>query len=309
MHDWLIGENGVYSGAPGKQWTRKGKFDYKVNALLRRDADIVAGVNCGVWLIDPASGRWKQLHDETVTEVLALASSTGDAGVVIGCPYGFALPEKEENGALIWRFENDGLSVNERFVNALVRIDTDTGIPGGDDDYLVGTEAGVLIARETGERWERTSLTGRPVRALLQVDDRLWAGTDCGGIWTSRDGLSWELAGLGFDDGTALSLCSAGDAIVAGTDRGVVIGGDRSHWRRYGPQAVFRSIAGDYAMADGAGNALGSGRRGGEGEYTILAGSQPAGLWRSDDGGIEWRQEGEFSGVGIIVGPKTEQHR
>ena len=27
IHDWLIGESGVYSGTPGKQWIRKGKFE------------------------------------------------------------------------------------------------------------------------------------------------------------------------------------------------------------------------------------------------------------------------------------------
>lgn len=281
---WLVGANGVYRGSPVDGWTRIGEFDFHANVLLPSSdgRDIFAGVNCGLFRISVETGSWRQLHDETVTEVLALADAAGASAsqspVLIGCPYGVAHGSVDELDAMRWEFLNDGLRVNERFTNVLVGV-KDTS------RYLVGTEAGIIVIETGGAlRVERTSLTGFPVRAIIASGDGYFAGTDGHGIWRSGDGLAWEPAGYGIDEVTVLSLAAESDRIIAGTEGGVLVGSGSDSWRRVGPSVLVAAVAVDPAN---------------RGRWLI--GCKPSGLWWSDDNGEIWRQSGAFTAVGAIV--------
>ena len=274
---WIVGSTGIFVGEPGAEWKRIGEFDFFINMIVRLDTILVAGANCGLWKVNPATGGWKQLHDETLTEVLALAPSSGNPGVIAGSPYGVATGRVSDYDAVRWTFHSDELSVNEKFTNCILQMREGDG-------YLVGTEAGVLSL--SSDRWQRTSLTGFPVRAIMEVKGEFFAGSDGHGLFRSRDGLSWRKAGRGSDERDVLSFAFDGDRIVAGTDRGVIHGDASGAWQQSGPSVLVAAVA----AAD----------RG-----CWLIGCHPSGLWWTDDTGKTYAQLGETSNVSSILAPQS----
>lgn len=280
--DWLIASHGIWRSADGVDWERTGAFGYPVKAVLRQPHRLVVGAMWGLFEVLTGSARFTQLHDETLTEILALAPTSGDPGVVAASPYGIAWGQRGDLGATRWTSRSDSLSINERFSNAILADPTSPG------RWLVGTEAGVLAYGEDGNGWERTSLTGTPCRALLRANDRFWAATDDRGVWHSADGLSWSRAGSGLDDGAVFALAPAGpDRLLAGTLEGVCVGDGRSTWRRLGPRILVSVLASHPRQHD-----------------LWLAGACPGGLWRSEDAGDSWRQRGNFDSVMAILPPE-----
>ena len=272
---WIVGSTGVYSGSPGEEWRRIGAFDFSINVVLRLEATLVAGANCGLWLIDPIEGGWTQLHDETLTEVLAIAKYSGHPGVITGSPYGVATGRVSDYDAVRWTFHSDELRVNERFTNCIVPLHEGSG-------HLVGTEAGVIVL--SSDRWQRTSLAGFPVRTIIEIDGKYYAGSDGRGLFQSSDGLSWRVAGKGRIDGAVLSLAFDGERIVAGTERGVISGDTTGSWYRSGPSVLVAAVGADD-----------------HGRWLI--GCHPSGLWWTDDSGKSYIQLGEFNTVSSILAP------
>lgn len=279
---WLLGGDGLHRSSDGTDWETVGGQGYPVNDLIRQPRRLVCATLWGLWEIDGDRPRWVQLHDETLTEVLAIAPAAGDPGVVAVSAYGLAFGRRGEGGVTRWRSRSDGLSPNERFSNAVLAQ------PDAPGHWLVGTENGVLIYSEADGVWHRTDLTGRPCRALLQAFDSLWAGTDEGGIWRSVDGTSWQRAGTCLDSATVFSLSATADRILAGALQGICVGDGDSAWRQLGPSLLVSAIA---AHPDAYG--------------PWLAGATPGGLWRSDDAGDHWHQVGGFDTVRAIVPPEV----
>ena len=286
MSIWLIGANGVFRGSPSTAWDRIGPFDYNVNALLLRDAIVIAGVNCGVWEIELATGRWKQRHDETATEVLSLARSSDPPGFLAGCPYGVAVGTPHQDGSVRWRFPFKTLRVNERFCNALLPLSTTAAKASGGNGtaILMGTESGILIADVSDSTLSRSSLIGVAVRALLEIDGRYYAGTDGRGVWCSEDGFTWHPSGEGSWGYTVFCLASDGSSAIAGTESGVLRESSSCKWRRCGPSVLVAAIAADSAIPG-----------------SWLAGCRPSGLWWTVDAGESWKQSGDFANVGAIL--------
>ena len=288
---WLIGSKGVYHGAIGGPWTRIGAQEYGISSLIREPDRLVAGASWGSGLwewpndADQAdqsdqTDRWKQLHDETLTEIMAIASIGGSPGVVAGSPYGIATGRYDELGAVRWTHHSDALRVNERFTNAiLVHPDEPT-------TWLIGTEGGVLIVDDSGAAWRRTSISGTAVRALACIHGQFWAGTDDQGIWRSEDGERWDSAGHTTDGGAVFELMLAGDDIVAATEHGVAIGDGSGHWVRNGPRHLCAAVRCHPGSTS-----------------TWLAGATPGGLWFTEDGGQAWRQIQGFVNVRAIIAP------
>lgn len=297
---WLIGSKGVYHGTIGGSWTRIGAQEYGISSLIREPDRLVAGASWGSGLwewpndTDQAdrtahedqsgrpdqTGRWKQLHDETLTEIMAIASIGGSPGVVAGSPYGIATGRYDDLGAVRWTHHSDGLRVNERFTNAILVH------PDEPATWLIGTEGGVLIADDSGAAWRRTSISGTAVRALACIHGQFWAGTDDQGIWRSEDGERWDSAGHTTDGGAVFELMLAGDDIVAATEHGVAIGDGSGHWVRNGPRHLCAAIRCHPGSTS-----------------TWLAGATPGGLWFTEDGGQAWRQIQGFVNVRAIIAP------
>ena len=308
QNHWLIGSKGVYHGAIGGSWTRIGAQEYGISSLIRQPDRLVAGASwgSGLWEWSDEAGRsdrtsqadqvdqadqaahpdqpdrWKQLHDETLTEIMAIASIDGSPGVVAGSPYGIATGRYDEVGAVRWTHHSDALRVNERFTNAiLVHPDEPT-------TWLIGTEGGVLIAEDRGAAWRRTSISGTAVRALACIRGQFWAGTDDRGIWHSEDGQRWDSAGHTPDGGAVFDLMLAGDDIIAATEHGVAVGDGSGHWVRTGPRHLCAAAACHPASTS-----------------TWLTGATPGGLWYTEDGGHSWHQIKGFVNVRAIIAPEV----
>jgi hypothetical protein len=283
---WMIGADGLSHSEDGISWTRLGSLESSLTGIIREPDRIVAaaGFGSGLWEWTTGAERWKQLHDETLTEVLAIAPTSGNPGLIAGSPYGISTASRDEVGAARWQHHSDDLRVNERYTNAIL-VD-----PYETDSWLIGTEAGLLIATEGGAAWERTSLSEVPVRALHYALDTYWAGTDGNGIWRSSDGQRWDRAGNNEEDASIYDLAVSDGRILAGSGTGVLSGDGTGRWQRTGPRMLTAAIGahpGDPA--------------------DWLAGSAPGGLWRTDDHGITWRQIDGFKGVLSILAPGGTQ--
>ena len=317
---WIIGSKGVYHGTIGGSWTRIGAQEYGISSLILEPDRLLAGASWGSGLWEWPNGagqalqagqsgqadeagppdqaaqitrsdrpdqadqavRWKQLHDETLTEVMAIASIAGTPGVVAGSPYGIATGRLDDTGAARWTHHSDTLRVNERFTNAiLVHPDKPTA-------WLIGSEGGVLIADESGASWRRTSLSGTAVRALAYIHGQFWAGTDDCGIWRSEDGIHWDSAGHTPDGGAVFELTPAGDDIIAATEHGAAVGDGSGHWLRRGPRHLCAAVACHPGSTT-----------------TWLAGATPGGLWYTEDGGHTWQQIQGFVNVRAIIAPEA----
>ena len=285
---WLIGSKGVYHGAIDGSWTRIGAQEYGISSLIREPDRLVAGASWGSGLWEWSIGtdqadRWKQLHDETVTEVMAIAPIDGSPGVVAGSPYGIATGQYDDAGAIRWTHHSDALRVNERFTNAILVH------PGNASSWFIGTEGGVLIAEDSGAAWRRTSLSGTAVRALAFIHGQFWAGTDDRGIWRSEDGARWDSAGHTPDGGAVFELTLAGDDILAATEHGVAVRDGSGHWVRTGPRHLCAAVRCHPVSTS-----------------TWLAGATPGGLWYTEDGGNAWQHVPGFANVRAILPPETD---
>ncbi|MBT5873139.1 MAG: hypothetical protein HOH43_06940 [Candidatus Latescibacteria bacterium] len=278
---WLLGSQGLHQSRDGSEWNEVGASGYPVQDLVRETERVLCATLWGLWEVGQAEAPWIQLHDETLTEVQSIVPRPGHPGVAAVSAYGLSFGNKSEHGTTRWISHAEGLTLNERFSNALLAL------PECEDQWLVGTEQGVLIYDETKDLWHRTELSGHPCRALLFVHDRLWAGTDGNGIWQSTDGHNWSRAGSGLDDESIFALGATQDQILAGSLRGICSGDGTSRWRRSGP-ALLVSAIGAHPASEGP----------------WLAGATPGGLWRSDDSGARWHQVGDFHTVRVILPPE-----
>lgn len=275
---WLCGADGLYTSTDGITWSRSGTFDFPVHGLAHLHGGIAVATTNGLWLAPEGRGRWRQLHDETLTEVLALIVSH-TWGIVAASPYGIATATVDEHGAHRWHSHTEELPVKQRFTNALAAV------PGTVDRWVAGTEWGVLVCEEGGRRVEPTNLAGTPVRAFCTAGGRILAGTDRRGVWASEDGRSWRPFGTGAEGTAVFSIAAAESTFLAGSEAGV-LAFDGKAWDRVGPRIAVTAVA----AAPETGGAW-------------LAGATPGGLWRSDDEGLRWYQVMRTESVRAIAAP------
>lgn len=283
---WLAGSNqGLFWSRDGGAWEQVGAYRFRVTCIVREGKRTCVGVGSGVWEVPGGSERWVQLHDETLTEVLDLAWIPEDPGLAAASAYGVAVGVRDAIGAVRWCSRSEGLSVNERYANAI------TVDPGDVQRWVVGTEAGVLVAEEDGRRWTHSGLMGAPVRAVCYALGAWWAGTDGRGIWRSRDGLTWRRVGRGLDEGTVFALRESGGRMVGGTQEGVVVGDGEGLWYRRGPRVLVGAVAVHP-----------------EESLFWMAGAVPGGLWVTENGGGHWRYVPDLpSTIEAIAAPERRR--
>lgn len=272
---WLVGESGLHSGAPNQPWQAIGGYSFTVNAIVQTEKGLVLASDTGLWLMPNKSERWFQLHDETMTSALGVASTPVGLGVVVASAYGVATGEFDALGVPRWTWYSDDLPVNARYSNVVM---TD---PNDPLRWLVGTEAGVLVYEYSAKKWIHTSLMGRPVRGLCWAHDAFWAGVDDGGVWKSEDGVTWAPAGQGLDAVTVYSIAGTKTGLIAGLEGGIAVGDGEGRWVIQGPKIRTRVVVAQGDM--------------------WLAGANPGGLWWSSDAGQRWQKTGDFRSVRAIL--------
>lgn len=271
--EWLVGANGLYCGTPYTGWTQVGPTEFPVNAILNCRSHLVVGTEGGLWKIEDE--RWIQWHDETMTLVLSLAATDVGVGVCVASAYGVATGTLDDNNVPRWQWYSDGLKVNARFSNAILAD------PKGSGRWLVGTESGVWVCEGYGKLWTPSSLTDRPVRAMIWVHDAFWAGADWGGVWRSEDGVDWVPVGSGLNQVPVYALAWAHDRLVVGTEEGIAVGDGAGRWIFTGHALRVRSV--------------------GVSDSCWLSGRNPGGLWFSTDQGQTWQRTGNFNSVQTVV--------
>ena len=222
------------------------------------------------------AGRWVQLHDETLTEVLDVTCNEVGAPVAAGT-YGVSVATADELGLPRWRSVTESFSPDQRYTNVLRLASPDL--------WLAGTEAGVLVSTDGGEQWQVTGLSGSPVRCIERLDECWWAGTDDRGLWSSHDGHAWTP--VASPSMAVFSVAAARNALLLGAYDGIYRRDAAGTWERSGPRALIRCL-----VVDGD---------------TWTAGADPGGLWFSRDAGASWRRTGPFQRVAVICGPEGTQ--
>jgi hypothetical protein len=231
--------------------------------------------------VQPSGHHWIQLHDEVLTLVQGVARVDGDPGLVAATLYGVHVATRDELGLCRWRSVSDGLEVDERASSAILAD------PSDPRRWLVGTEAGVMVASSEGTSWERSDLYGTACRSLMRAGGRYWAGTDDRGIWSSADGLAWRRAGEMLETPVFSLAWTADDLLLAGTGEGVMGGDGSSSWRRTGARTWTASVGADPGEAG-----------------VWMAGGSLGGLWWTVDGGEAWHQvDGVNGSVETICAP------
>ncbi len=279
MNTWLVGSHqGLYESRDGDSWKRVHDYDFRITSIVRTPQKVCVSTGSGLWQISEQP-LWIQLHDETLTEVLDLAFLPGDPGIVAASTYGVATGYREKNGVVRWVWHSDRLPVNARYTNTVVAETANR--------WVIGTEAGVLVTEDAGKTWQHSNLMGCAVRVLYCDDQGWWAGTDGRGIWTSCDGLRWQPSGVGLDGVTIYDIAPAGKRLIAGTDRGVVVGHGNDAWLEVGLHTFVAAVAAHPQHPD-----------------FWMAGCLPGGLWVTHSGGAEWQQVAGMSNVEVILPPE-----
>ena len=262
--NWLVGTHGgVYAVNDQGTWERLGPYQFMVSAFERNDQRLLAATGGGLWEVREA--RWLQRHDETLTEVLDVI----DDGhrMVVASAYGVAFGTTEPSEATRWEWLSKDLTVNERFTNAILRLD--------ENRLLAGTDAGVIIY-DSATGWETTSLKNTPVRSFARWQDGYVLAADSG-IWSSDDGTDWRAV---HTDGAAYAVAVTPDTLLAGTENGVFVSTDAGHWQAAGLAGMrIGAVAGSQVDA---------------GHWYV--GGVPGGLWITEDRGRAWVAVPEIRG-------------
>jgi len=154
--------------------------------------------------------------------------------------------------------------------------------PESPETVYAGTyESGVHKTTDGAATWEAKNdgLDDLRIRALLLHDGNLYAGTDGGGLFKSNDeGEHWRPINRGLMDKVVRALIALPDGtLLAGTWHGVYRSADQGErWQA--------DLAGLYdvdvrALAVDPRNS-----------HRVYAGTNPRGVYRSDDGGRTWHK-------------------
>lgn len=246
----------------GDTWSRldlTGVFESVNSFLLNADGDLFAGTSFGVRRSTDHGETWELFTvglppNPYVSSLAVNSSGVLFAGSTIGGMY------RSEDEGETWTEINAGLT--NTYVRAVA--------VAPDGTIYSGTNNGLFMSTDNGDSWSDIS-EGLPYRSiwslLVENDGTLWDGSY--GLFKMTDD-GWSNVNVR----TAFSLdTTATGAVVAGLTEvvGVTTDGGETFLERSLEARPFLSV---YALAT-------------KGD-TILAGTKPRGVFRSDDGGRTW---------------------
>lgn len=184
----------------------------KVTSLLvdreRRDT-VLAGTWRRAYRSEDGGVTWSRLDDGMVldSEVFSLQPVPGRPGELWASTCGWVYRGRALGDS--WVRSSRGLAE---------RRATSFGVlPGG--RLLAGTVDGVFASTDDGASWERAGADGLAIHALEhhpERPERVWAGTEGGGVWRSDDGgASFRPSTTGLSSLRVAGLAAAGGEIVA----------------------------------------------------------------------------------------------
>jgi hypothetical protein len=185
----------------------------------------------------------------------------------------------------------------------------------GPDWFLAGLSGGLILTWDGGRTWASAWIDeiDDPIAcispsATYGKDITLLAGTVGAGVLRSTDGgRRWRLSNFGLEEFSILALTTAGDwsrrqVVFAGTADGIYrsSGGGRA-WKVVGLRgfAVQSLAAGHKPPTAARSEPFRPSRSDASGPWTILAGTESNGLYKSADGGYTWDR------CGLEIGDDT----
>ena len=242
-----------------------------------RPAVLYSGVNNGgVWKSDDYGRTWTPIFDEQPTgSIGAIAVAPSDPRTIyVGSGEGLQRPDlsvgdgiyKSTDGGATWRHLGlrDGQQIPAIVVDPRDPSRVFAAVLG--HPYGPNTERGVFRSSDGGETWERVLYTDDNTGAVDVALDPTTPQTVFAALWAARQ-APWEI-------GSSWTL-PANNGLYKSTDGGTT-------WRRV--------TAGLPGADDGLGRiGLGFAASAAGRVYAILGAKRGGGLYRSDDGGEQWR--------------------
>lgn len=289
--DYVVGganpETGLFRGTGDGEWTHSGWANVRAFAIDVVEAAggetiYLAGGN-GIHKTADGGEFWRLTTGWTITEVLDVKVSPHDTSLVFcATPYGFY---RSSDGGRNWEQRNEGLV--HAFLTSIEVHRTDPAV------LFAAGESGLYRSSDAGASWQLIAFEDVPVHIVVQSPhdpELLLAGTEDEGLFRSLDGgVTWQpsrgTAGETYYD-IAFSPDDAAVAFAGGYQTDFFRSEDAGEtWRRF-------AIGIDPQFGEPGDITIHSITVHPDASSIVFVGTNDDGIFRSDDGGVNWRHVG-----------------
>ncbi len=227
----------------------------------------------GVWKSTDGGNRWMPIFDhEPVAAIGALAVASGDPNVVwAGTGEAWAIRDIDVTGDGVYKSTDGGKTWEHMGLDATGRIGR-VAIDPTDEDRVYVCALGRLSGPQPERGVYRTEDGGKTWERVLFVDEK----TGCSGMGMDSENPRTLFAGM-----WQVEMHTWGE-ISGGPGSGVYVSHDRgTTWTHIEGHGLPKSPLGkiDVAVAPTDSNRV----------YALIETSDQGSMWRSDDGGADWR--------------------
>ncbi|QLH53152.1 MAG: Glycosyl hydrolase, BNR repeat precursor [Candidatus Kapaibacterium sp.] len=214
--------NGIFlSTNDGENWEGIKFSDYSILCMTIKDSTIFVGTQFDAIYISTNWGKeWKKVDKGLKTGLILSLATLGQ--------YVFA----GTGGGGIYISSNNG----ESWVETNLKSASVTSLKAIGSNLFAGTwERGFLLSTDLGETWRTLDrgISKTLVWSIINVGNRIFAGSNDGVFVSTDNGESWRQVNNGLTDTRVLSLEYFGQYLLAGTLGGVFISTDFGEsWRQ-----------------------------------------------------------------------------
>ncbi len=284
---WGLWGGGVIavSADRGRTWTRRdaGLEDFSVRAIAVDSHDenfVVVGGLTGVYRSADGGVTWQKISSQENVGSVAVDPRT-NSRIYVGT---WRQGQRTEDGGKTWKLINDGMVLDTDVFSILIE-------PDNPDSLWVATCGWVYNSANRGETWtrHRDGFDNRRIHDV-EVDpcnrDTLYAGS-VAGLYRSEDrGRSWYLVS---NEGLVVNSIALhpqrSDRVILGVEGdGVYVSNNHAKTFTRSSEGLYNlritSIAADPARRDRV-------------YAAVASGGSASGIYRSDDGGLNWEHASE----------------